>query len=190
VRYLLTKSEKAAWNRITDPVERVEFISRFWQERDPDPLTTENEFRDEFETRVRFADAHFSIGEKKGSETDRGLVFALLGPPTYAGQTPLTREDDPIQVARAAPVQEMSTDRRGRIIVTYVPRLPLTTQAIQGTREIWHYRRDRLPPSAKFQEVNFEFITKEAYGDAVLQREYRVLTTLEDAARTVKRRSN
>lgn len=190
VRYLLTKSEKVAWDRITGPVERADFISRFWQERDPDPLTTENEFRDEFEKRVRFADTYFSVGEKKGSETDRGLVFALLGPPTYAGQTPLTMEDDPIQVARAAPVQEMRTDSRGRIIVTYVPRLPLTTQAIQGTREIWHYRRDRLPRSAKFQEVDFEFITKEGYGDAVLQREHRVLMTLEDAARPVKRHTN
>jgi GWxTD domain-containing protein len=182
VRYLLTSREKVAWERITNPVERVEFVSLFWQERDPDPLTTENEFRDEFENRVRFADAWFSGGEKKGSETDRGLVFALLGPPNYAGQAPLTSQDDPMQVARAAPERETGTDNRGRRVVSYIPRSPLTAQTIQGTREIWHYRRDRLPPSVKFQEVNFEFVTKDGYGDSVLERNPRVLTTLDEAA--------
>ena len=34
------------------------------------------------ERRLRFADLRFKQGETRGSETDRGLVFVLLGPPS------------------------------------------------------------------------------------------------------------
>ena len=40
-----------------------------------------NEFREDFEQRVKFADTNFSNGLQPGSMTDRGKVFILLGPP-------------------------------------------------------------------------------------------------------------
>lgn len=183
IRFLMTREEKGAWQRIDDAAQRAEFVTRFWQRRDPTPLTPENEFRDEIERRIQFADAHFVDGEKRGSATDRGMVFMLLGPPSYIGQRPLNSGDDSIQAARDAPTQQVEY-QRGRRVVQLIPRDPLTAQKLQGTREVWYYRRDRLPKAVRFTEVDFEFITKKGFGTAVLQRDHQALTALEEAART------
>ncbi len=184
IRFLMTKRESESWLRTQDSQQRAEFITKFWQRRDSNPLTPENEFRDEIERRIQFADAHFAQEEKKGSETDRGMVFVLLGPPSYIAQKPFMSQDDAIQAARNAPTQELQGyDQRGRKIMQSVPRPPLTTEMIQGTREIWYYRSDRLPRAVRFPEVDFEFITRKGLGTAVLQRENDILVTLDLAAR-------
>src|SRR5262249_26803558 len=123
IRYLMSKSEKIEWDRIRDTAERAAFVVKFWQARDPNPLTPENELREEFEKRIRFSDANFSVEEKRGSETDRGLVFALLGPPAYIAQFSLMSQDDPLQVARARPVRQSTLtppNRRSSTGTTYV----------------------------------------------------------------------
>jgi hypothetical protein len=53
-------------------------------------------------------------------------------------------------------------------------------------REVWHYRRELLPAGISFQQVDMEFITRQGYGHNVLQREARVLTTLETARANVR----
>jgi GWxTD domain-containing protein len=185
IRFLLTRSEKITWERISEPVERAEFVTSFWQTRDPNPVTPENELQEEFEKRVAFADARFTEGEKSGSETDRGMVFVLLGPPNYAGQTPLKTEEDPLQSARAAPIRETSVNPDRTTTTQYVPRNPLSAQRLEGVREVWHYKRDRLPNAVRFAEVDFEFISKEGYGNAVLQRDQRVLAALDETVRAL-----
>src|SRR5262249_7697650 len=123
IRYLMSKSEKVEWDRIRDPAERAAFVVKFWQARDPNPLTPENELRAEFERRIRFSDANFSVEEKRGSETDRGLVFALLGPPAYIAQFSLMSQDDPLQVAHPRPDRESTLtppNRRSSTGTTYV----------------------------------------------------------------------
>ena len=179
IRYLLTKKERETWQRLTDDTARAEFVPSFWRSRDPTPETPENEFRDEVERRIRYADAHFAVDETRGSATDRGLVFVLLGPPSYVGQKPLKSEDDPVQAARALPEKEIRFNPDGTKTTILIPRTALTAETIQGTREIWYYRRDRLPKVVKFTEVDFEFITKKGFGTAVLQRDHEVLTTLD-----------
>ena len=64
-----------------------------------------------------------------------------------------------------------------------VPRTPMTAETIQGTREIWYYRRDRLPRAVRFPEVDFEFVTRKGIGTAVLQRDPDILVTLDLAAK-------
>jgi GWxTD domain-containing protein len=190
LRFLMTRSERTAWERATEPAQRAEFITAFWRRRDPDPDTPENEFRDEIEKRVRYADARFAADEKRGSATDRGLVFVLLGPPSYIAQKPLRSEDDPVQSARNAPIRETTINADGSITSQLIPRTALTAETLQGTREIWYYRRDRLPKVVKFTEVNFEFITKKGFGTAVLQRDHEILVTLDLVARTAAPRQD
>ncbi len=177
-RYFMTKEEKRAWRALQSTAERVEFVHRFWQRRDPAQ-------RDEFERRLRFADARLKQGETRGSETDRGLVFVLLGPPSYVGQSPLRPEDDPMQVSRNAPTSEIVRNSDGTTSYRFVPRVALSAETLQGTRETWHYRRDRLPKEVRFPEVTFEFQTKEGAGVGVLQKEHEVLMTLEAVAKTM-----
>jgi GWxTD domain-containing protein len=191
LRFIMTREEKDAWQRTSSSQEKGEFLTHFWQRRDPSPATPENEFREEIERRIQFADTRFAADEKKGSETDRGLVFVLLGPPSYIAQKPFRSEDDSIQAARNAPTQELvGYDQFGRRVMKSVPREAMTTETIQGTREIWYYRRDRLPKAIRFPEVDFEFITKKGIGIAVLQRDHTILVTLDLAAKASLPREN
>ena len=47
--------------------------------------------------------------------------------------------------------------------------------------ETWHYRREVLPKAVPFQQVDFQFVTKQGYGDDVLQRDSNVVNTLTAA---------
>ena len=47
--------------------------------------------------------------------------------------------------------------------------------------ETWHYRRELLPKAVPFQQVDFQFVTKQGYGEDVLQRDANVANTLNAA---------
>jgi len=57
----------------------------------------------------------------------------------------------------------------------------ITDSAANAGREVWHYRRELLPPGVPYQQVDFDFITRVGYGDKTLQRDAPSLTTLEAA---------
>lgn len=77
---ILTQSERDAWKRLATDDERDKFIEEVWRSRDPDPDTTENEFKDQFYERVAYANEHFSSG-KPGRMTDRGRIYIKFGKP-------------------------------------------------------------------------------------------------------------
>ncbi|MFQ5877285.1 MAG: GWxTD domain-containing protein [Acidobacteriota bacterium] len=83
VRYLLTKEEDKAYRALKRAGEekRRRFIEEFWNNRDPDPATPGNEFRDLFYRRVAEADRMFNESTVPGWKTDRGKIHVLLGPP-------------------------------------------------------------------------------------------------------------
>jgi len=79
---IITKTEKDVFLKLNTDQERDKFISLFWNRRDPMPDTRENEFYQEYMKRVRFADINFGHASfKKGSQTERGYFYLLLGPP-------------------------------------------------------------------------------------------------------------
>ncbi len=78
---IITKTEKEIFLKL-NPEERTRFIQIFWKHRDPMPDTPENEFYQEYMKRVQFADANFGRqSSRKGSQTERGYYYLLLGPP-------------------------------------------------------------------------------------------------------------
>jgi len=81
-QYLMTAEEKAAWKSIQNDADADAFIELFWARRDPTPATPRNEFREEFESRVKIADDQFGHGRTKGSMTDPGRMLIVYGPPT------------------------------------------------------------------------------------------------------------
>ena len=85
VKFLMTKVEMKQWKTIHSDADAQAFIDLFWARRDPTPDTPRNEFRDEFDARVKIADDQFSNGRDRGAMTDRGRVFILLGPPYRVG---------------------------------------------------------------------------------------------------------
>ena len=191
VRWLLTASERRAYAALADPLSRSEFIANFWKERSFIPETPGNEFREEFERRSAFADAHFAQGEERGSLTDRGMVFVLLGPPSYSGRKQLRTGDDiadPSGLSRYTRSEITAAGQGGGSNTQRMQRIeqvsgPGTTvqDAAANWIEVWHYLRGNLPKEVPYQEVVFEFVTKQGYGKNVLQRDSAALATLARA---------
>jgi GWxTD domain-containing protein len=79
---ILTRTERAVFKKLQTNAEREKFVRFFWRMRDPVPDTTANEFQREYEERVRFTDQNFGhYSPKRGSQTDRGFYYLVLGPP-------------------------------------------------------------------------------------------------------------
>lgn len=79
---IMTKIERDVFLKLRTGAERDKFIAFFWKMRDATPDTTENEFRKEYLGRVRFADQTFGHDSpKRGSQTERGYYYLVLGPP-------------------------------------------------------------------------------------------------------------
>lgn len=197
VRYLMSPEEHRDFARLADPITRSEFVTNFWKSRDPRPETPQNEFREEFAKRVAFADAHFTQDETRGSLTDRGMVFILLGPPTYSGRKPLSTDKNDAdsaglsrygraEVTGAEKGGGSNTSRMARIDRVSGPGTKVQDAAFNYT-EVWHYLRQNLPRDIPYQELELEFITKTGYGKNVLQRESKALSALERAKRVARR---
>jgi len=173
VKYLLSPEEIRTYSRIGGDSERAEFVARFWFARDPSPETSENEFRREFERRVAFADERFAEGSTRGSLTDRGMVFVLLGPPSGVIRRPISAtEDAPTMLSMNSPRNPAPTGPIG---------LSPSDQP-WNWKEIWRYRREVLPTDVPYQQVDFAFVSRIDYGKNVLQRDGPSLKAL-DAAR-------
>ena len=79
---IMTKTEREIFLKLKTNEERNRFILFFWRQRDPFPDTAVNEFYKEYMERVSFADQNFGrSSSKRGSQTERGYFYLLLGPP-------------------------------------------------------------------------------------------------------------
>lgn len=82
MQFLLTKEEAAQWKSIQNDDEASAFIALFWARRDPTPETPRNEYREQIEARIRFADENLAGSETiRGSMTDRGKALIVYGQP-------------------------------------------------------------------------------------------------------------
>ncbi len=79
-RLIMTKEEAKIFSLLPDAESRREFIADFWEKRDPDQGTPENEYKKEFEARVDYANRRFKEGGP-GVNTDRGRIHVFMGPP-------------------------------------------------------------------------------------------------------------
>ena len=80
VPYILTEAERRAFAALKTDEERENFITNFWRNRDPDPETEENEYRDQYYERIAYANEHFASGVP-GWRTDRGRIYIVRGKP-------------------------------------------------------------------------------------------------------------
>jgi GWxTD domain-containing protein len=80
VVYIITDSERKAFKQLSNDEERDQFIEAFWQRRNPDPDSEDNEFKDEHYRRIEYANANFPSGIP-GWKTDRGRIYIKYGKP-------------------------------------------------------------------------------------------------------------
>lgn len=80
VPYIITDQERAAWKKLSTDAEREQFIEAFWERRNPNPQSGENEFKEEYYRRIAYANEHYASGIP-GWRTDRGRIYIMYGPP-------------------------------------------------------------------------------------------------------------
>jgi GWxTD domain-containing protein len=196
VQWIMRPAEKQAWAALTDPNARVAFVEEFWTARAKLPGPDGTTYRQEFERRVAFADANLSQDpEKRGSLTDRGMVFVLFGPPNWAARKPMRSGDeqdisdglstvgsqDAANAQRGARAGQTTSGRLATKSAQFAGPGKTALGANTNTVETWHYRRELLPSAVPYQELDFKFLTKQGYGVSVLQRESNTVTALEAA---------
>ena len=86
VPYIITGEERAAFLQLQTNEERENFIEMFWQRRNPDPDSIENEFKEEYYRRIAYANEKFTSGVA-GWRTDRGRIYIQWGPPDAIEET-------------------------------------------------------------------------------------------------------
>ncbi|HXZ41688.1 MAG TPA: GWxTD domain-containing protein [Terriglobales bacterium] len=79
VVYIISDEERKAFKQLSNDEERDQFIEAFWQRRNPDPDSEENEFKEEHYRRIEYANEHFASGVP-GWKTDRGRIYIMYGP--------------------------------------------------------------------------------------------------------------
>jgi GWxTD domain-containing protein len=87
VRYIILNEEVNMYKQYP-PAEKEEFMEKFWERRDPNPKTFENEFKEEYFRRIETANELFK-GGIAGWLQDRGRIFLLFGPPDEREINPL-----------------------------------------------------------------------------------------------------
>ncbi len=135
VPYIITDEERKAFLSLSNDEERDAFIEAFWQRRNPNPDSPENEFREEYYRRIAYANEHFAAG-KPGWKTDRGHIYIAFGPP------------DDIDAHPSGGMYERPPEEGGGETSTF----PF---------EVWHYRY----LESIGENVNIEFVDTCQCGD-------------------------
>jgi len=132
-RPLMTPDEEKTYRRLKNKSDRVEFQKIFWARRDPNLETPENEFQADY--MKAYADAEqFKVPGRRGSETDCGRIFLLLGKPDD-----VKKEQIGVNPASRSPETWTYRDRPGQTFV-------------DGKAEIGLDETCSLPPGARLME--------------------------------------
>lgn len=78
-KYFFPSSLKHYTKDLKDEEKRI-FLKRFWKNRDPNPVTKNNEFLEEVKARVSYSNIHYSH-YKDGWKSARGRIYIKHGPP-------------------------------------------------------------------------------------------------------------
>ncbi len=80
-----------------DEEEKSKRFLDYWKSKDPSPGNVENEVFQEYFGRVNFANEQFSH-YREGWQTDRGMVFIILGPPNNVDRHPFEYDSKPYEI--------------------------------------------------------------------------------------------
>jgi GWxTD domain-containing protein len=158
-----TAEEKEQWGKLSDDAARKAFVDKFWADRDPDSATGVNESRVELLRRIAFADVAFvEDSDGRGSLSDRGRVFVLLGPPQRVSIRPMTRNEA-------------------------VGATPTRTLDAGNAVESWTYFHDQLPKKLPHNEVVFRFVSQGGSLARLRQHDFISEKVIRDTPAALKR---
>ncbi|MEW6196604.1 MAG: GWxTD domain-containing protein [Bacteroidota bacterium] len=81
VKYISSQNEIERYGKLDSLNAKREFLFNFWLNRDTEPSTPQNEFKDEYIRRVAYANDNFKHANKEGYLSDRGRVYLTYGQP-------------------------------------------------------------------------------------------------------------
>ncbi len=82
--YVANSVEKETWKAIAGSEAKKKFLTKFWEERDIDRSTPENEYYQEYIKRIQEANDQYRTAYRPGWKTDRGRIWVTYGKPdTY-----------------------------------------------------------------------------------------------------------
>jgi len=147
-QFLMTKEEAARWKSIKTDEEAKAFVDLFWARRDPTVGTPRNEFKEEFDARVDYADKNLATNKKiRGSVTDRGKVFVLYGQPK--------------KMERAAARQQQPG--------SFDDSATSSTEAESPTL-IWHYDGEEMKDFFNTNRATIRFVDRLGNGEYKIER--------------------
>jgi GWxTD domain-containing protein len=74
---IMTNAERSVFHSLKTEEDRMRFIESFWKTRDPNPQTSQNEYKLEYYRRISYAKKNLG-----GIRSDRGRIYLILGEPT------------------------------------------------------------------------------------------------------------
>ncbi len=84
--------------RDAEQEDREEMLEAFWKSKDPTPETPDNEWKNEYYRRIRFADAHYTNPYRRGWRTDFGMVYIKYGEPDQVERYPFELGQKPYEI--------------------------------------------------------------------------------------------
>jgi GWxTD domain-containing protein len=97
IRYIMTNEDLVVFKELDYAGKRLA-LEQFWQRRNPNPNSPENEYFKQYMTRLSIANTRFSKGYEPGWLTDRGRILMKYGPPDEVETHPLTVDTKPYEV--------------------------------------------------------------------------------------------
>ncbi|MBN1480386.1 GWxTD domain-containing protein [candidate division KSB1 bacterium] len=80
LHYIASSKEWKKMRKAPD-AKKLEYFIEFWKKRDPTPGTEQNEAMESYYAKISTANQEFTVMGRKGWQTDRGIVYIILGPP-------------------------------------------------------------------------------------------------------------
>ncbi len=153
-QFLMTSEEQAKWKTIKTDADATAFIELFWAKRDPSPGTPRNEFKENFDNAVKYADEKFTAGRTRGAVSDRGKILVLFGVPKN------------VQVSKSGP-RDGSTDDRGFGVSSEEGSGGASEKS---AKQIWIYEGDNAQKWFGAPKAQIDFLDQFNTGEFHLQR--------------------
>lgn len=97
-KYISTQKEIEQYAKLDSINAKREFLFNFWNNRDTEPSTPNNELKEDYMRRIVFANKNFGRVGKEGYLTDRGRIYLTYGEPDQRDLFPNEQDLKPYEV--------------------------------------------------------------------------------------------
>jgi GWxTD domain-containing protein len=143
--YFLTFVERVEWARVLSKDQANQFIAEYWARHG-------EAFRAELQKRIVAADKYFGLPERRGSETEKGRVFIILGSPNRENTIRQSSRGGGFSTGGSTGLAGPNSLEQGALVVTE-----------------WQYKADRLPKELDVPELVVRFQTDISRGEQVIE---------------------